>query len=412
MKTIFRGNGKVSYSLLVNFVNAFFPLLTVPLVLRAMDAQTYGDYVIVNVIYQIVNSIFVLSLIQYFIREYTKNTTQGVSGDEVTSSIISFQIFLAIISISIYIVASVILNLINVVNISIALVFLLPILASSLNVEWYFYAVMDYKVIFYRTLLVKSLLLLAVFILVKSPSDLLLYSFIMAISYALTYLSGFLYVGTLSLLKKLMFTYVSGHLVRSKIFFANSLIGVGYQYVDQVMVAIFLSKPELASLNILKQVLVMANMVPSTICRYWLPSAIANFSTGKNKEYHRKNIKIYLTILFSIVVGYFVFGLDFLKLLATSKYGFTQIDIYICAACTVITSIAVYIDTQTSIPLELEKITTGSNISVLIIVCLLFYPLALCFGYRGPLLSLMIGEFSGVLIMLYLHKFFYKTGVY
>ena len=400
MKTIFRVNGKVSYSLLVNFVNAFFPLLTVPLVLRAMDAQTYGDYVIVNVIYQIVNSIFVLSLIQYFIREYTKHTTQGVSGDEVTSSIISFQILLAIISVTIYIAASVILNLINVVNIYIALVFLLPILASSLNVEWYFYAVMDYKAIFYRTLLVKS------------PSDLLLYSLIMAISYALTYLSGFLYVGSMSLFKKLMFAYVSGHWVRSKNFFANSLIGVGYQYVDQVMVGIFLSKPELASLNILKQVLVMANMVPSTICRYWLPSAIASFSAGKNNECHSKNLKIYLTILFSIVVAYFFFGLDFLRLLATSKYGFTQIDIYICAACTVITSIAVYIDTQTSIPLELEKITTGSNIGVLIIVCLLFYPLTLCFGYRGPLLSLMIGEFSGVLIMLYLHRFFYKTGIY
>lgn len=72
------------------------------------------------------------------------------------------------------------------------------------------------------------------------------------------------------------------------------------------------------------------------------------------------------------MVAYFFFGLDFLKLLATSKYGFTQIDIYICATCTVITSIAVYIDTQSSIPLELEKITTGSNIGVLIIVFVCF----------------------------------------
>lgn len=167
-------------------------------------------------------------------------------------------------------------------------------------------------------------------------------------------------------------------LLKVKYFILNASVGVGYQYIDQLVVAVITSKSDLAHLNILKQIIGMAMMVPSTVCRFISPTAINAYKVKMGSVHHSNNFKRYIILIMLIVFSLLFLELPFLKLFAGNKFNFGMISIVFSCLVVVMTSLAVYIDTQHSIPANLEKVTTFSNISVLV-VSNVYFTLFLCF---------------------------------
>ncbi|MNK69302.1 hypothetical protein D3C87_886850 [compost metagenome] len=114
----------------------------------------------------------------------------------------------------------------------------------------------------------------------------------------------------------------------------------------------------------------------------------------------------------SIFSGLMLTGVTVLEYIATAKYSFSIIDVALCALCVLVTSTAVFVDTQVSIPNDLERITTVSNSIVLISFSLSIVPLTLSFGYLGPVAALFFSELLGVSVMIYMHVFKYKTHIH
>ncbi|MFQ2243191.1 lipopolysaccharide biosynthesis protein [Aeromonas enteropelogenes] len=396
---------KLGYSFLLNILNAVFPLLTLPIVFRALSPEQYGDYVIVNILYQLTIVFFNTVFVQYFIREYSgkwllekdANSCRYICGEY-----ICVQIFSMLFSCIFYIgLVSTFHSFAN-IRFDVALWYFIPLIFSSCNVEWYYFATQNYKVLFYRTGFIKLILLFSVYFFVES-SDVVSYAIIMALSYALTYIIGYLNIIKFVNFRKISLRELFLYTFKVKHFALNSIIGVGYQYGDQLLLSIILGKKELAILNILKQIYAMAMMVPTTWCRFFMPTAIQSYKNFSHNTFHKKYGLMYVAINIFIFIFIFTFGLTFLMYFAGGEYHFNRIDVLLCAMCVISTAAAVYIDTQISIPQRLESITTRSNFIVLSVFLATLYLFVNWIGYSGALISIFISEICGVLMMIYLH---------
>lgn len=396
---------KLGYSFSLNILNAIFPILTLPIVFRALSPIQYGEYVISNILYQLTIVFFNSVFLQYFIREYSGKLNLEQDDDSkkyLCGEYIFVQVFYTFFSCFFYIGLILLFNAISNVRFDIALWFFIPLLFSSCNVEWYYFATQNYKVLFFRNAFIKLLLLFSVYVFVKE-GDVVLYAMLMSFSYALTFIIGYLNIFNSIRYKRVPLLYLYKYFFKVKHFALNAIIGTGYQYGDQLLLSIILGKKELAILNILKQVYSMAMMVPTTWCRFFMPTAIQSYRNFSNNIFHKKYGLIYAVINGVIFLFLCVLGTTFLIYFAGGEYHFNHIDIVLCAMCVISTAAAVYIDTQISIPQGLEKITTSSNLIVLLVFLATLYPAVNWVGYSGALISIFISETCGVLMMLYLH---------
>ncbi|WP_429066321.1 lipopolysaccharide biosynthesis protein [Aeromonas bestiarum] len=396
---------KLGYSFSLNILNAIFPLLTLPIVFRALSPEQYGDYVIANILYQLTIVFFNTVFVQYFIREYSSKWLAERDTDScryICGEYICVQMYFILFACAFYIGLIFLFHSFANVRFDIALWYFIPLVLSSFNVEWYYFATQNYKALFYRTIFIKMMLLFFIYFFVKN-SDVVSYAVIMALSYGLTYIIGYLNISKLVHFRKISLRELSLYAVKVKHFALNSIIGVGYQYGDQLLLSIILGKKELAILNILKQIYAMAMMVPTTWCRFFMPTAIQSYKNFSNNMFHKKYGLMYAAINGVIFLFLCVLGTTFLIYFAGEEYHFNHIDIILCAMCVISTAAAVYIDTQISIPQGLESITTRSNLIVLSIFLATLYLFVNWVGYSGALISIFISETCGVLMMVYLH---------
>ncbi|MBQ4794601.1 hypothetical protein F9U41_11175 [Pectobacterium versatile] len=399
----------LGYSFSLNILNALFPLMTLPFVFRAFTPDYYGEYVLVNIIYQIVFSISSTVLTQYFIREYTFSFAND--PDEIRykcGEYILIQLFFSFMGIVLYSILILAFYKISNANLSLASWFYIPLFFSFLNVDWYYYATQRYSAIFYRTLVVKSIILFLVFFIINKDEDIGIYAFIMAVSYSVTILIGFLYIIKDIYFKMPSFVSYKKHFFGVRHFFFNSFIGLGYQYIDQLILSMLLDRKDLAILNILKQIIAMLALFPATLCRYMLPDAINSYVSGNEEIYHKKYDRFFLISISFISVAFLFLGFEFLSILTGEKYTFSFNDVLMCSLCFTVTAVSVFIDTQYSIPQRREFITTRSNIAVLIVFLILLYPLIIILNYKGALVSMLFAEMSGVIVMILLHRLINK----
>ncbi|TCN77392.1 oligosaccharide flippase family protein [Shewanella fodinae] len=395
---------KLGYSFAYNMANAIFPVLTLPLVFRSLSQNSYGDFVLANILYQVINSLFCVSLLQFFIRSYGEVKEQNSEiKAKLCGFFINIQTLSAIASAIIFTILIIIFYNYFKLNIEVACWFYIPIVSSVINVEWLYFSTHRYKPLFMRTIFIKSILFILVLFLIKNNNDLNLYSAIMSVSYAIVNIVGFIYLRNEFIFGRILIPDILRYLKRSKQFYFNSLIGIGYQYVDQIILSILLGKSDLAAVNILKQIGNMLLIIPNTICRFLLPIALESYKKSEGTAYHIKYDKLFVLCVFLIFLIFIIFGYSILKYFVGDLYNFEYQSIMYVAIFFIVVSASVFIDTQYSIPQYLEKITTYSNVIVLTFLLTSVYFFINKFGYLGTLMCITIAEGCGVFFMILLH---------
>jgi len=386
-------NKDLNYSFLYNIANALFPLATLPMVFRAISPSIYGNIVFSNLIYQVLIALFFNSLISFSIREYQKNKEQSIKD------IYTLQIFFTIISVVLYCFFSFILNFFLNEKNDYMYIFLVCTCFSFLHSDWVLFAEQDYKKLFFRTLLIKGILLVNIYFFVNNEQDDFLYASMIALGYASNNVIAYFYVKKYYNIKiEFIVKNIKNTLCKAKYFLSSATIGVSYQYVDQLIVGVLLNSSSLAYLNVLKQILGMLSIVPNTLCRFYLPKASAVYLKMENiKAYHKSLYSKYLILILSTSMLLIFFGQYSLMLFLGEKFSISDTSIQVCAFIYVISAMSVYLDTQHSIPLHYEKVTFRANVIVAIFYLVSLYWVATNYSYNGVLLSLGIAELLGVL---------------
>ncbi|WP_318519183.1 oligosaccharide flippase family protein [Photobacterium leiognathi] len=392
-------NKQLSYSLIYNIVNALFPLITLPIVFRALSPDIYGGVVFSNIIYQSLFALFFTSLTSYSIREYKRDKIST------TIEIYSLQLVFSIIAITIYIILSQVIELVFGKENNYLIIFCISLLFCAFYSDWVMYSEQDYKKLFFRTIIVKGFLLILIFLLVKDNSDVYIYTSLLCLSYISNNLiSLYCSVVTFSNKYKIKLSLFYSSVCKAKYFIGSSSVGLTYQYLDQILIGIFLNNTSLAYLNILKQIVAMLGMITSTFCRFLQPQAsLAYLKAVEIKKYHKVNALKYFIVLCLISLFILTFGEYGLELFVGNKFTINYISVVICCLLFIISSISAYIDTQHSVPSGLEKVTLYGNLVVMFSYFPLIYLLAPIYNYNGVLLGLFFAELLSVIFILNFH---------
>lgn len=394
-------NGKktnISYSILLNLLNAFLPMLSIPLITRAIGLENYGHYVSAALITNILVAIFCNGLFSYYTRLY-------LSDESKIGKAFSIQVMLMLCTSILHLF---ILSLIGSYTDISFIIFLIVTVSNVFNVEWYFYCKGLLKVLFFRTLFIKVLSLLVIYCLSLNTRELKYFVMVSGFSLILSNLVGFIYVVVNEKITKVRVP-AREILVEIKYFISNASLGAIYQYFDQVVVSIIASKEQLALLNLYKQLINGVCSFPGVITRVIMKDTQKAIHTGDYLNYIKRTAIKFLVLISLGCVALYIIINPIASYLSKAPIEMVNITSLLSVIIVFSVSAAAFIDTQISVLMHKEKITTYSNLCVAIFTLILVYPLVSHYGFNGGLLSLAIGESIGVFIMLCLHI---KTGTF
>lgn len=172
-------NSKLSlnyfYNLMYQFLAIALPIITVPYVSRTLGASALGKYYYITAIVSYFNIFAILGTTDYGQREIAKRQENKEARSKLFWDILYFRIICTLITLAIYIIFIIVFpqkyRLLLIIN-------LLSFLSWIFDVSWYFQGMENFKVTAIRNGFVKILATILIFILIKKPSDVALYTFI------------------------------------------------------------------------------------------------------------------------------------------------------------------------------------------------------------------------------------------
>lgn len=399
------------FSIGLQAVNGLSPLLLLPISLRRLGPDAYGEYVHAMVISNMLVGVLVLGFAAHLSRIFLREAGEGQESP--FARLVLFQGILA--------VAATVLNILVVMVFieagrQVYLLAALSTLFAAFNVDWYYYSRTRIQPLFWRTLIARTVIIgLAAFLVVDSH-DLFLFTSLTVLATGAANLAGLAWAWRSE--RSVMRIPKREDFFSARYFFASGIIGSVQQFADQILVGVIFSKADLAHLSLCRQVLSACAGFTQAVCRVILPRSIKDLldspATFLARVMHRAR-------LFAIGVGcvaILIAGVagPVLNELSHGRFDFGFAVMGICAACFLTTSAAVYIDTQISIPSGKEHVTTSSNVIVATTFLIGLVAMILVPGldYRVALLSLFVAESLGIVAMLSFHfrlGSFSKVGV-
>lgn len=395
---------KLNYSLLTNLIDVIVPILTISISLKYLTAEDYGIYLFYYLIYQILIILFQASLSQFFVRVRLENKERYSFNQ-----ILGYQFILSLISSFIFCIVFLLYPKQNSLTLYLlGLILFLATFLSFFNLDWYFHLFHKYKTLFLKSCLVKLSLLITIYVMMSLYASILTYCAIVCLFSFLNNIVGYLIVKDkekISLrLDKLVLSNFKIFLLDSKNFFANSAVGSIYKFADQFLVGALLTNTDLVYLNLLKQILGFATLIPLTIVRYLSPSSINAHKNKRLLEFHRNTFYYYVSLSVLVCVFIVIFGKQIVLLITHGKVFLNSSSLLICTLCSLVASMAIYLDNLYSIPKGMEHVTTKSNLIVLTFFVILIVPCILLWSYIGAFATLLVSELAGLLMMIILHK--------
>lgn len=172
-------NSKLSlnyfYNLIYQFLAIALPIITVPYVSRTLGASALGKYYYVTAIVSYFNVFAILGTTDYGQREIAKRQEDKAARSKLFWDILYFRVICTLVVFIVYIIFILIFSqryrLLLVINI-------LSFASWIFDVSWYFQGMENFKVTAIRNGLVKISATILIFILIKKPEDVALYTFI------------------------------------------------------------------------------------------------------------------------------------------------------------------------------------------------------------------------------------------
>lgn len=163
-----------SYNLLLTVSNVLFPIIAFPYVSRVLNPEGIGEVQFVLSFARYFGIVAGLGIPVYGISKIAVARTSQVKLDNLFSELILINIISSLILSAVYIFALMNFN-IDVSNTKFLSLGIVIILLSSLELDWFFNGLEDFKLVSIRTIIIRLIGLITLFLFVRSENDTLPY---------------------------------------------------------------------------------------------------------------------------------------------------------------------------------------------------------------------------------------------
>lgn len=286
-----------------NILTVIIPFITAPYLARVLGSQEIGVYTYVHAIASYFVMFGLLGIRNYgnrtiaFFRddiEKLKSTFWEIFGMQLITGLSAFILY----------VIYVFLFLKD--YFSLGLIIGFYVLTAFTTIDWFCEGTEAFSTIATRTLIIKCLNLICIFLFVKSSSDLNVFCTIMSVGYFISSLMVWPYVIKVVGFPKTSYNKIFYHFRPNILLFIPTIAVSVYQIMDKIMIGVIANKTELAYYEYADKIIQVPNLVFVSMGTVML-SRMSNLFKNR-KDSAEKVIEYSFDLAFMIGVG-FVFGI-------------------------------------------------------------------------------------------------------
>jgi O-antigen/teichoic acid export membrane protein len=353
------------YSIILRTLNVIFPLITYPYIARIINPEGIGKIEFVSSFIQYFVLIAQIGIPIYGIKACAKHrhdkkiltrTFQEIAVINIVAIFVSYLILIIVLA-----------SVEQLQNYGqLFLVFSFTILMSCSSVEWFYQAIEDYKYITIRSIFVKVISLILIFILINSSDDYVLYAVLLVIGTSLNSIFNLV-----NLRKHINIFENSGRMQFSQHFQAISTLFILsistslYVNLDKILLGFISGDEYVGFYSISNRIVKLVLTVITSISIVMLPRLSHYESTGKKlvaNELIRKIVDLLLFISIPATFGIILLSKPIILLFAGSSYTPSILSLQILAPLLIFISLSNFLGIQVLVSLGKEKWTLLSTL--------------------------------------------------
>lgn len=402
----------IKNNIVLNYVNTIasivFPLVTFPYVARILLPDGIG---LINFQSSVIGYITLLSSLGiplYAVREVARVRDNVEERNRVTVEIAVLSLLLAVGGYAIVFAVGQLVPQIH-ADLSLFYILSLSILFTALGVSWFYTAIEDFKFITIRGLIIKCLFVVALFVFVKSKSDLLMYAFLSVGTTVGNNLVNFVH------LRKFIDVFhidwkrldIFRHLKPSlRIFVLNLSISL-YTALNPVMLGFLSDNTQVGYFTAGSKMSNIILAVVTSMATVLLPHVSNMIHVHETEKFNKLITNVYhyyMALAMPFTVGLITLSVPLTVVICGTAFYPASMVTAITAPIVIFISTTNIIGIQILYPYGKENYVTYSTIGGAVINLVLDIPLILLWGANGAALSTVLAELTVLIIQIRLGR--------
>lgn len=310
------------YNLFLQISKVLFPLITAPYVARVLDPDGVGIFNFVNTYSSYFALFAVLGIPTYGIREIAKRRDDLKECETFVSQMISIEIIITLL-VSVFYIASIFMfGLLN----EHAFLFLIAgisLYISPFKIEWFFSGREEFGYITFRSLIIKTVSVILLFVVVKDKDDLVNYIVLNLFATIANEVWNYAKLFRLGIHPRFILKGIRSHVKPVLILFASSVAISIYVMLDTLMLGFLSSYDEVGYYNSAMHVVRALLPIATALSTVALPKMSVYMKSNDFRQINllmTKSLGIVSFLAFPLMVGVIIVAPVFVPLFFGSRF--------------------------------------------------------------------------------------------
>lgn len=386
--------------------NIIFPLITFPYVSRVLNVENMGLTSFFSTVANYAIMISSLGITTYGIKATARCRDNKKELSSVTQELFILNLIMTFLVVFILFFSILFIDKFK-NNILLFSINMLYVLASPFSLNWLYSGLEQYSYITKRTIFIKTLSLLLIFIFVRQENDFIIYALITVLSYVVSYLINFFYSRKFLSFKIENKLNIKRHLKSTLVIFASILAINVYTQLDTIMLNFISGDREVGLYTVAVYVKTALLTLVNSISIVLLPRI--SFYYSNNKKILAENIIIKCSSLIALIsisltIFFIINARDSILVLSGPNYLDATISMQLIMPILIFSGISNITGNQVLIPFGKENYFMKAVIIGAIIDLVLNAVLMPMYGCVGAAMATMLAEFTQMSIQMYYAK--------
>lgn len=310
------------YKMILNVFNLLVPLFVGPYIAGLLDENLYGIYNRVYAEFQVFFILGAFGIYNYGVRELSKVRNDKEKSKEVFTSLFAIGVISNVVVTLFYIVYFNIRG--TGIDKYVYLVMIIQMISNIFYIEFVNEAVENYAFITKKTILVRIIYLVAIFLFVRKPTDVIIYSVVVSLTVLLNNVISFVY-----LKKQYKFAWnnlkIKKHIVPLIVSLLLVNVELLYTQLDKIMLSPFVNDIAVTEYTIPTTLVGMISTIPLALITVLIPrlsSYVGQKDVDGYKNTLAEAIRVYMSILVPMAMGVFVLSEEIMWLYTKDVYTY------------------------------------------------------------------------------------------
>lgn len=391
------------FNFILTFANIVFPLITIPYISRVLNISDIGIINQASALSTLFINLISLGVTGYGAREIARVRNDIEKRNKVFFSVLILHIFACAIG-SLFYLGYVAFFVAETTLKQICFIYYFLLFINPFMIEWFYTGLEEFKYIAIRSIFIKVIMFILLFVFVRSERDFLPYSVLLVTAQGMNGIYNIIHAR-----KYISFTFftidLKTVLFDSKYFYFQTLVAICYQNINQLV----LGNYDTIQLALYVRATVLSGIIASCvnpIINALKPRLehIIKHDEITYKAYIQKCFAGVMFLLFPLCFGMAALSKSIMYIFGGEQFVAGATILVIVAFSALISNLSVFFNNIISTPAGFEKNTLLGNIFVAAFSLMLNPFLISKYGAMGAACTMLVAETSGLFVQVFLIK--------